>query len=236
MKHGSVEAFTRLWSAPWTTWACGPVKMQRPAGNPLHPYSTRTASMFNLTPDFFTGSFLPPRQTGQGLETYARAIGRLRDGLGVPLAVETGVNYLRPRADEVPDGEFFGAVVETTDCGTLLDLHNVYCNEKNGRQTIDRFLSQIPLERVWEVHLAGASNSTDSGSTLIRARFPHRSKPSAARSFPRCRTSRPSCSKSSRHFSRALVWTRHGASSRSATSCGRCGRPIAAPGEARRCP
>ncbi len=110
---------------------------------------------FNLTPEFFTGFFLPPRQTDGGLRTYVEAIRRLRDGLGVPLAVETGVNYLRPRPDEIPDGEFVAALVEEADCGILLDLHNAYCNERNGRQTVERFLSELPLDRVWEVHLAG---------------------------------------------------------------------------------
>jgi hypothetical protein len=35
----------------------------------------------------------------------------------VPIAVETGVNYLRPRPDELPDGEFVAQVVEAADCG-----------------------------------------------------------------------------------------------------------------------
>lgn len=110
---------------------------------------------FNMTPDFFTGFFLPPRQTEAGLETYVDAIRELRTELGVPLAVETGVNYLRPRADEVPDGTFMRAVAETADCGILLDLHNVYCNALNGRQSVEAFLSELPLDRVWELHLAG---------------------------------------------------------------------------------
>jgi uncharacterized protein len=45
--------------------------------------------------------------------------------------------------------------VKSAGCGILLDLHNIYCNELNGRQTIELFLSQIPLEDVWEIHLAG---------------------------------------------------------------------------------
>jgi len=110
---------------------------------------------FNLTPDFFTGFFLPPRQTAAGLEIYAAAIGRLREAMGVPLAIETGVNYLRPRADEIPDGEFVAELVDRAGCGILLDLHNVYANECNGRQKISRFLDQIPLDRVCEIHLAG---------------------------------------------------------------------------------
>lgn len=44
---------------------------------------------FNLTPDFFTGFFLPPRQTEAGIEIYVETIRTLRDALGVPIAIET---------------------------------------------------------------------------------------------------------------------------------------------------
>lgn len=110
---------------------------------------------FNLTPDFFTGFFLPPRQTAAGVEVYVQAIRRLATALEVPLAVETGVNYLRPRPEEIADGEFVAEVVERADCGILLDLHNISANEWNGRQKVWQFLDQIPLDRVWEIHLAG---------------------------------------------------------------------------------
>ncbi len=110
---------------------------------------------FNLTPDFFTGFFLPPRQTASGIKTYKQSIERLRTALGVPLAIETGVNYFKPRSDEIPDCEFLTELVQSAGCGILLDLHNIYCNQLNGRQSIETFLSHIPLEDVWEIHLAG---------------------------------------------------------------------------------
>lgn len=110
---------------------------------------------FNINSDFFTGFFLPPRQTVSGLAVYQQAITRLQNALGVPLAIETGVNYLKPRSDEIPDGEFVAELVESAGCGILLDLHNIYCNQLNGRQSIEKFLSQIPLDRVWEMHVAG---------------------------------------------------------------------------------
>jgi len=110
---------------------------------------------FNATPDFRTGFFLPPRQTREGVETSVAAIRHLGQMLQVPIAVETGVNYLRPRQDEISDGAFVSAVVENADCGLLLDLHNIYANAINGRQSVDDFVAEIPLERVWEVHLAG---------------------------------------------------------------------------------
>jgi hypothetical protein len=69
------------------------------------------------------------------------------------------VNYLRPRPDELADGEFVARVVDAADCGLLLDLHNVFANDRNGRQPIEAFLAQLPLERVWEVHLAGGMDA-----------------------------------------------------------------------------
>jgi uncharacterized protein (UPF0276 family) len=110
---------------------------------------------FNQTPGFATGFFLPPRQTPAGVRAAVAAIRDLRAALPVPIAVETGVNYLRPRPDELPDGEFVARVAEAADCGILLDLHNVYANGRNGRQPVEELLEQIPLERVWEIHLAG---------------------------------------------------------------------------------
>jgi hypothetical protein len=53
------------------------------------------------------------------------------------------------------DGRFTSAVVKAAGCGLLLDLHNIFANALNGRQPVDEFLGQVPLDRVWEIHLAG---------------------------------------------------------------------------------
>ncbi|MGQ7847684.1 DUF692 domain-containing protein [Granulosicoccus sp. 3-233] len=110
---------------------------------------------FNSTEAFQTGFFLPPRQSEQGVDVVVDSIRRLRDELGIHLAVETGVNYLASRPDEMADGDFVAAVATQADSGILLDLHNIHTNALNGRQPVDAFIDQLPLERVWEVHLAG---------------------------------------------------------------------------------
>jgi uncharacterized protein (UPF0276 family) len=110
---------------------------------------------FQRSEERAAGFFLPPRQTPAGVAVAVASIERLATALGAPIAVETGVNYLRPRADELGDAEFTAAVVETADCGLLLDLHNVYTNARNGRQPMDDFVDGLPLERVWELHFAG---------------------------------------------------------------------------------
>jgi uncharacterized protein len=110
---------------------------------------------FNATSEFHTGFFLPPAQTEIGIKLAVDSINFLQYQLPVPFAVETGVNYLRPVKGQLPDGEFIARIITEADCGLLLDIHNLYANELNGRQTIAEFIKQIPVERVWEVHLAG---------------------------------------------------------------------------------
>ena len=101
------------------------------------------------------GFLMPPVQTDSGVRLAAQNNVERRALLDLPFAFETGVNYFSLCDDELPDGEFFAAVVEEADCGILLDLTNLWINQKNGRARIRDIMSCLPLERVWEVHLAG---------------------------------------------------------------------------------
>ncbi len=102
-----------------------------------------------------TGMLLPPLQTSEGVDAAVRGIRRYAAALNRPLAIETGVNYLEPRPFELSDGSFIRRVVEEADCGILLDLHNLWTNERNGRQKALDVIAELPLSRVWEVHVAG---------------------------------------------------------------------------------
>lgn len=101
------------------------------------------------------GFLMPPLQTDAAVELAAKNIRRRAEVLGLPFAFETGVNYFERREGEMPDGEFFAAVAQEADCGILLDLTNLWVNEKNRRARISDVVAKLPLERVWEVHLAG---------------------------------------------------------------------------------
>jgi uncharacterized protein len=105
------------------------------------------------------GVFLPPCPTAEGVARAAAAVRRYQRALEVPFSVETGVNYLRPRPGERRDSEIVRGVVELTGCGVVLDLHNLWCNERNGRETVAEALANLPLDRVTEVHLAGGFES-----------------------------------------------------------------------------
>jgi uncharacterized protein (UPF0276 family) len=130
------------------------VLLQRTIKDLGAPWMTEHLS-FNSTGEFSTGFFLPPLQTDQGVETAVRNIRDLQQAFDVPAGVETGVNYLRRQPHEMADGAFVAAVIETAGCGLLLDLHNIFANSLNGRGPLGVYLAELPLDRVWEIHLAG---------------------------------------------------------------------------------
>jgi uncharacterized protein len=104
---------------------------------------------------FQTGFLLPPIQSTNAVEVAVSNILQLKSMLKVPFAFETGVSYLQPISGEMSDGAFIAAVADGADCGIVLDLHNLWTNERNGRQSVVAVLDEIPLDRVWEMHLAG---------------------------------------------------------------------------------
>jgi len=101
------------------------------------------------------GFLMPPLQSDMQVKLAAKNIIHRAAAIGRPFAFETGVNYFAPRDCEMADGEFFSAIAEAADCGILLDLTNLWVNERNGRARISDVLAMLPLDRVWEVHLAG---------------------------------------------------------------------------------
>jgi len=110
---------------------------------------------FNAAGDDYAGFLLPPVQTPAAVEAAIRHIDEYRRFDDRPFLVETPTNYLQPVDGDLGDGEYVAAIADGADCGILLDLHNVWTNERNGRQSVDEFIAALPLERVWEVHLAG---------------------------------------------------------------------------------
>lgn len=104
------------------------------------------------------GFLMPPVQSPAAVKQIVANIRRLQDRFGLPFAFETGVNYLRPLPGELSDGDFWAEIAERADCGILLDLHNVWTNARNGRQPIEQTVARLPLERVWEVHVANGQD------------------------------------------------------------------------------
>jgi uncharacterized protein (UPF0276 family) len=107
------------------------------------------------------GFLLPPILTEATVEAAVVNIASYQEQLDLPFLVETPASYLASRPGDLTDGEFVREVSSRADCGILLDLHNIWANELNGRQSVSDFLKDIPLERVMELHLAGGFSLDD---------------------------------------------------------------------------
>lgn len=115
---------------------------------------------FNTTTDtsgkvYQTGFLLPPLQSAAGVQAALCSIEALAAALPIPFAIENGANYLRPRVGDLDDAEFLSRILDGSGCSLLLDLHNLWTNAINGRQSVESFIERIPLDRVIELHFAG---------------------------------------------------------------------------------
>ena len=81
-------------------------------------------------------------------------IKEVQDVLGSKIAVENTTYYTN--LADMSEAEFLMQVVERADCNILLDINNIAVNYKNHQSTeLGQFLSQIDMQRVTYMHVAG---------------------------------------------------------------------------------
>ena len=100
---------------------------------------------------------LPLPYTEEVLAHVAERVSRVQDRLGRRIALENPSSYFAYRADAIPEAEFLARLAERADCGILLDVNNVFVSAHNHGFDAERYLAEIPRERVFQIHLAGHS-------------------------------------------------------------------------------
>lgn len=101
------------------------------------------------------GHLSPLPFTREAVEVVCHNVAEARRHIEAPFLLEN-ISYLvaLPGA-EMTEAAFLAEVLERTDCGMLLDITNLYMNSVNHGYDAARFLEQIPLERVVQLHFAG---------------------------------------------------------------------------------
>jgi uncharacterized protein (UPF0276 family) len=107
---------------------------------------------------------LPLPYTDEVVRYVAARIRRVQDFLERPILIENISSYMTFRVSDMDEWEFLRAVAEEADCGILLDINNVYVNAFNHRFDPQRYIDDVPPERVIQFHLAGHS---DRGTHLL---------------------------------------------------------------------
>lgn len=107
---------------------------------------------------------LPLPYTEEALRHVASRISQVQDRLGRRIALENVSSYLEFQGSTLPEWEFLAELATRADCGILLDVNNVFVSACNHGFDPHKYLEAIPVERVWQIHLAGHS---DRGTHLL---------------------------------------------------------------------
>lgn len=106
---------------------------------------SQNAHLYDLLP-------IPFRE--DAIKHIVQRIKEVQDFLGRPLAIEN-VSYYTPVAAEMTEHEFISAIVNESGCNLLLDVNNVYVNSFNHQYDAKEFISNLPLDKVAYIHMAG---------------------------------------------------------------------------------
>lgn len=122
---------------------------------------------------------VPNSQAGLGLpvaydeETFLIVKSKLeilKRALGCDIILENGAIFTPVPDTEMSETQFLNRLHSELDCGTLLDLHNLYVGHQNGILSPLDYLQELNPDCVKEIHIAGGDELvgfyTDSHSRL----------------------------------------------------------------------
>jgi hypothetical protein len=109
---------------------------------------------------------MPLPYTEEAIRHVVDRIGQIQDYLGRQILIENVSSYVTYQQSEMPEWEFLSAVANRADCRILLDINNIYVSAFNHEFDPCEYLANVPVERVWQHHLAGHSNEGNYTSTL----------------------------------------------------------------------
>lgn len=79
----------------------------------------------------------------------------IQEALARSIAVENLSYYIEFSDSEMSESCFLNELSKSSHCGILLDLNNVWVNEKNLKLDAIKFIHEIDHDRILEIHLAG---------------------------------------------------------------------------------
>jgi uncharacterized protein (UPF0276 family) len=132
------------------------------------------ATMRGAVPNAEAGLGLPVPYDDDVLTMLVAKVDRVQDRLRMRLLLENPAVFTPVRGCDYREPEFLNELARRTGCGVLLDLHNLYVNERNNKVDCDGYLDLLDLGNVVEVHIAGGTEMfgvyTDSHAALTPPR------------------------------------------------------------------
>jgi uncharacterized protein (UPF0276 family) len=115
------------------------------------------ATMRGSVPNAQAALGLPVPYDEAVLDLVVDKVETVRSTLDLSVALENPAVFTPVPFCEMTEVEFMSRVDEATAGGVLVDLHNLYTNERNGGTPARDWLDALPAAAPIEVHLAGGS-------------------------------------------------------------------------------
>lgn len=103
---------------------------------------------------------LPIPFTEDGVRRVVENIEQVQDIIQRKLIIENS-SYYTTLECEMTEVEFINELTKRSGCELLLDVNNVYVNSFNHGYDAQNFISQLPLDRVQYIHMAGHLQVSD---------------------------------------------------------------------------
>ncbi|MBD0709582.1 MULTISPECIES: DUF692 domain-containing protein [unclassified Streptomyces] len=127
-------------------------------GAPLvteHIAFVRAGGPLTATPLLEAGHLLPVPRTRDALDVLCENVRIAQEALPVPLALENIAALVAWPDEEMSEGRFLAELVERTGVRLLVDVANLHTNHVNRGEDPARALSELPVEAIAYVHVAG---------------------------------------------------------------------------------
>ncbi|MDE1184796.1 DUF692 domain-containing protein [Paraburkholderia sp.] len=121
----------------------------------IEPFVVSEHLCWGATSAGHLNELLPMPLTEPALDLLSARIAKLQDTLQRPVLIENVSTYVRFRDDQYSETEFLAALAARTGCGVLLDVNNLYVNQRNHREDAITAMNALPLGVVGEMHLGG---------------------------------------------------------------------------------
>jgi len=115
----------------------------------------------------YLNDLLPLPYTEEALDVLVRNIDRVQGRLKRPILMENPSTYLAFTHSTIVEGEFLAEMAWRSGCGLLLDVNNLYVNERNHGVPARAVMAALDPASVGEIHVAGHHVAELGDATLL---------------------------------------------------------------------
>jgi uncharacterized protein (UPF0276 family) len=119
------------------------------------------------------GHLAAPPRSPASVDAAAANLHRAQTAVGAKPLVENIATLIDPPASSLSESDWIAGILASSNCGLLLDLHNVLANGLNHGYDPFEFVRKIPPKRIVAVHIAGGKfiSAPDGSQRLLDDHF-----------------------------------------------------------------